>query len=65
MIKLGVARLSLLLAGLAAILLSFALQGGYATDPVDPTLTTPSTLGLFALAGVAAIALSLFRGRRK
>ena len=65
MTKMGVARLSLLLAGLAAILLSVALQGGYATDLPSPGLPSPSTLGLFALAGVAAVALSLFRGRRK
>lgn len=59
------ARQSLFFAGLAAIFLSFALQAGYATDADPVPLSSPSTLGLFAVGGIAAIVLSLVGRRRK
>ncbi len=65
MFQVNAARLVLLIVGLAAVFLSFALQGGYANDPPGSSLPSPSALGIFAIAGVAMIALSLFRGRRK
>ena len=62
MLQVSVTRIVLLIGGLAAVFLSFALQGGYATDVTVPG---PSTTAIVAIAGVAAIVISLVRGRRK
>jgi hypothetical protein len=64
MSQVSIVRISLLISGLAAIALSFALQGGYATD-IGPELSGPSTTAIIAMAGVFAIALSMIRRRRK
>ena len=63
MLQVSVTRIVLLIGGLAAVFLSFALQGGYATD--GNGLPGPSTTAIVAIAGVAAIVISLVRGRRK
>ena len=63
MLQVSVTRIVLLIGGLAAVFLSFALQGGYATDLNG--LPGPSTTAIVAIAGVAAIVISLVRGRRK
>ena len=64
MSQVSTVRIALLISGLAAIALSFALQGGYATD--DATgLSGPGTTAIIAMAGVFTIALSLIRRRRK
>ena len=64
MSQVSLIRIAPLIGGLAAIGLSFALQGGYATD-IAPGLSGPGTTALIAMAGVFAIALSLIRRRRK
>jgi hypothetical protein len=53
----------LLLAGLAAILLSLVLDGTYATDVV--AVPEPNILALMGVGGAVAVLLSLFRGPRK
>ena len=65
MSQVSLIRIALLIGGLAAIGLSFALQGGYATDIPTPELSGPGTTALIAMAGVFTIALSLIRRRRK
>ena len=54
----------LLLAGLAAILLSLVLDGTYATD-VIVEVPEPNILALMGIGGAVAVLLSLFRGPRK
>ncbi len=63
MSQVSVVRILLMIGGLAAIALSFALQVGYATDAVP--LSGPGTTAIIAMAGVFTIALSLIRRRRK
>jgi hypothetical protein len=63
MSQVSVVRILLMIGGLAAIALSFALQVGYATDPLP--LSGPGTTAIIAMAGVFTIALSLIRRRRK
>jgi len=65
MSQVSIVRIALLISGLAAIALSVALQGGYATDPPAPELSGPGTTAIIAMAGVFTIALSLIRRRRK
>ena len=64
MSQVSLIRMALLIGGLAAIGLSFALQGGYATDAAQE-LSGPGTTALIAMAGVFTIALSLIRRRPK
>ena len=62
MSQVSVVRILLMIGGLAAIALSFALQVGYAADVA---LSGPGTTAIIAMAGVFTIALSLIRRRRK
>lgn len=64
MSQVSLVRILLMIGGLAAIALSFALQVGYATDNGEP-LSGPGTTAIIAMAGVFTIALSLIRRRRK
>ena len=54
----------LLLAGLAAIILSLVLDGTFATDGPVP-VPEPNILALMGIGGAVAVLLSLFRGPRK
>jgi hypothetical protein len=59
-------RLSLLLGGLAAIGVSFALQSGYPNDPPVVELASPGVTAIVAIAGVVAIGASMIgRGSNK
>jgi len=57
-------RTALFTGGLGSIALSIALDGLFATDATVPVPMPPS-LALLATAGVAAIAASLIRRRKK
>ncbi len=65
MSQVSVVRILLMIGGLAAIALSFALQVGYATDAEPVALSGPGTTAIIAMAGVVTIALSLIHRRRK
>ena len=57
-------RSTLFFGGLSAITLSVALETVFATDAVN-TVPEPGTWSLIAVAGVAAVAVSIIRGRKK
>jgi len=57
-------RRTLLLGGLAAIAVSFALQSGYPNDPLVE-LAGPGVTAIVAIAGVFAIGASLAGRRNK
>jgi hypothetical protein len=57
-------RLWLFFGGLTAIMLSFILDGTFATDVAVP-VPEPNILALMGVGGAVAVLLSLFRGPRK
>jgi asparagine N-glycosylation enzyme membrane subunit Stt3 len=55
-------RIALIVGGLVAIALSFALQSNFATDPVVE-LVGPGVISIVAIAGVVSIAVAVLRGK--